>query len=294
MADPLADAAAANAPVLPPSGGTQHAGAPATTLEEVIASLQAAVQGMALAGQTDTSGGEAAGLAAFLASNAAATGGEDAQVEAAVREWLQELSADPKALLGVQFNLFALGAYGDADPRFGVMDAKTIQVLREWAFTSAWVKGDRTFIEEIAHQNPAGALQARLQDAVRGISSSLISEEMRLDPNPIGAALENPATIIGLLEESYAQVGKRPQAADKRAFIAAFHAFQRDNALADFRYREQLASAATGERVEGVKPMTGEQFTESYAREELGDEPFIAAEATGVVNTLRTAIGGQG
>lgn len=296
MSDPLADAAAAAAdnntptqvdpqlpPQLPPTGGTQQGGIPGETLQRIIESLQAANDAAARL----TGGSEQAGLADFLAGLPTAT---DQQLEADIDAWITELQQDPAALFHVQFNLFALGEYQGREPRYGVMDTATIAAILNWAQTSDIVRGSRTLGEELEHQRPAEALAANLTAAARRIGSSIISEQARLDPDPIGVVLQNPQTLIALLEDTYAQVGKRPDAADKRAFITAFHAFQRDTALADYRYGEQMRAAAEGQQVEGVAPMAPEQFAESYVREQVGDVPFAGQEAIGIIDTIRGAV----
>lgn len=292
MADPIADAQAGyaqdqQAAVLPPTGGTQVAGVGGQgTFWERALQAQMARQAATSGNASDLLGGFDELIAQAGGEIGGATGDDE------LKAWIERLRSDPAELLQTQMKLFMLGMYPQGtEPRFGVLDPTTIRVIAEFSSVADLSRGDREYEDELDRMDPAGAMARRLQQQTQALVG-------QLGPGGAGAAeippmqvvLQDPQALAGVLDAAYAQAGMRARPGDRRAFILAFHALQRDNAEAEFRYREQLMGAAPGEIVERVAMPSAEGMAQTFAREQLGDEPFVAKEGADVVDVLRQTI----
>jgi hypothetical protein len=201
--------------------------------------------------------------------------------------WIRELMGDPARLKDVQKRMFAAGFYpSGTEPVWGQMDAATVEAIRR--FTN-----DAELLTDTDEDGTVFPLE--FDDALAIMTRGLAAvdgpvAEASLADDPIAVSLQDPQTLIGVLEQAYAAAGKRPGPDDKRAFIAAFHTFQRDQALAERRFAMQVEQGGPGEMVEFQQSDPNAQ-AQQFAREQLGDTPFIGQEAIGIVDTLSNNLG---
>jgi hypothetical protein len=211
---------------------------------------------------------------------------ETVRVDQIAREWLETM--DARAFVEVQRRMWVLGLYGSGTPTWGKMDPATLAAATDFF--------------GFASSDPETSPFQQLLDATAGNTmfpeSAEANEAKAMDLDPIQVILASPADLARLIDESYrTTLGKRATADDQRAFVAAFHAFQRDSAEANARYAMQAqdaleASAVSGERatVEGTAPMSQETFIDQYLQE-ADPVAYQGEQAVDIAQTISGNLG---